>query len=118
MKRNDHRARTHASWIAFAVHRISGVLLTVFLPIHFWTLGLALEGEAAFDTALKWYEAPIFKLGEWGLVFLLVAHSLGGIRLLLIEFSPWRGLRRGWIAISFTTATAASVVFFFATTLS
>jgi fumarate reductase subunit D len=111
MKKNDFRARTHPSWIAFFVHRLSGLLLTIFLPIHFWTLGLALEGEAAFDTALKWYEAPLFKFGEWGLVLLLVVHAFGGIRILLIEFRPWRGLRRRWIATGFGTAAAVSLVF-------
>lgn len=114
MKRNDLRARTHASWIAFCVHRLSGLLLTIFLPIHFWTLGLALEGEAALDTALKWYEAPLFKFGEWALVFLLAVHALGGIRILLMEFRPWRGLRRRWVATSFGTAAAVSLVFIFA----
>ncbi|TEA77896.1 succinate dehydrogenase, cytochrome b556 subunit [Allopusillimonas ginsengisoli] len=111
MKRNDFRARSHASWIAFCIHRISGILLTLFLPIHFWTLGLALEGEASLDSALRWYEAPVFKFGEWALVFLLAAHALGGLRILLIEFRPWRGLRRGWIAASLGTALAVSVVF-------
>ncbi|WP_353152389.1 succinate dehydrogenase, cytochrome b556 subunit [Pollutimonas bauzanensis] len=111
MKKNDRRARTHASWIAFCLHRISGVLLTVFLPFHFWTLGLALENEAALDAALKWYEAPIFKFGEWLLVFFLALHALGGIRILLIEFRPWKGLRLGWISASFGTAAIVSFVF-------
>ncbi len=115
MRKNDLRARTHASWIAFCLHRISGVLLTVFLPIHFWTLGLALENEAALDAALKWYEAPIFKFGEWLLVFALVVHAVGGIRILLIEFRPWRGLRRGWIPAGLGTAAIVSVVFLIAT---
>jgi fumarate reductase subunit D len=114
MKKNDLRARTHASWMAFLVHRLSGLLLTLFLPFHFWTLSLALEGESALDTALKWYEAPLFKFGEWALVFLLVVHAFGGIRILLMEFRPWRGLRQRWIATSFGTAAAVSVIFIFA----
>lgn len=111
MKTNDLRARRHASWWAFFIHRLSGLLLTVFLPIHFWTLGLALESEMALDQALSWYEHPVFLFGEWALVLLLAAHALGGIRLLLIEFRPWRGLRRGWIAASGLIALAASLLF-------
>lgn len=113
--KNDSRARHHASWWAFFVHRVSGVLLTIFLPIHFWTLGLALEGEAALDGALKWYDNPLFKFGEWALVLLLAAHALGGIRLLLIEFKPWQGLRRGWIAAGGIIALAVSLLFLNAT---
>lgn len=114
MKKNDRRARSHASWLAFLMHRISGVLLTVFLPFHFWTLALALEGEAALDTALRWYEHPLFKFGEWLLVFLLAAHLLGGLRLLLLEFSPWRGLRPGMISAGVASAAVVSIVFLIA----
>ena len=28
---------------------------------------------------------------------LLAAHLVGGLRLLLIEFGSWRGMRMGWI---------------------
>ena len=111
MKKNDFRARSHASWLAFFLHRLSGVLLTVFLPLHFYTLGLALESEAALDSALKWYEAPVFKFGEWALVFLLVVHAVGGIRLLLIEFRPWRGLRPRLISAGIASAVVVSIVF-------
>jgi fumarate reductase subunit D len=114
MKTNDFRARRHASWIAFGLHRISGLLLTIFLPIHFWTLALALEGEAALDTALQWYKAPIFLVGEWLLVFFLAIHAVGGIRLLLIEFGPWRGLRFRWISTGVGTAAVVSCVFLIA----
>ncbi|HEY9280093.1 MAG TPA: succinate dehydrogenase, cytochrome b556 subunit [Eoetvoesiella sp.] len=115
MKKNDLRARQHASSLAFFLHRISGVLLTVFLPIHFWTLGKALEGEAALDATLRWYDAPLFQFGEWALVFLLTVHALGGIRILLIEFVPWRGMRLRWIPASIVLASIFSFVFLIAT---
>ncbi len=47
--RNDFRARNHPAWWAFLVHRLSGLALAVFLPLHFWVLGQALHGEAALD---------------------------------------------------------------------
>ncbi|MDH4294398.1 MAG: succinate dehydrogenase, partial [Betaproteobacteria bacterium] len=34
--KNDFRARNHPAYWAFIVHRVSGVLLTLFLPLHFW----------------------------------------------------------------------------------
>jgi hypothetical protein len=43
------RNRDHPSYWAFLVHRVSGLLLSMFLPLHFWVLGRALAGEAALD---------------------------------------------------------------------
>lgn len=111
MQRNHTSNRRHASWLAFFIHRLSGVLLLLFLPLHFWTLGLALDGEASLDQALRWYDAPLFRAGEWALVALLAVHLLGGLRILLIEFRPWQGLRRGWIAGSVLGALAVSFLF-------
>jgi len=55
------RNRDHPSYWAFLVHRISGLLLSLFLPLHFWVLGRALAGEAALDGFLRWTERPLVK---------------------------------------------------------
>ena len=98
MRRVDARARNHASYWAFIVHRLSGVLLALFLPVHFWALGQALAGEAALNSVIDWTQQPLFKFAEWGLVILLSAHLTCGLRLILIEFGPWSGQRKNWIA--------------------
>jgi fumarate reductase subunit D len=86
----DWRERGHAGWWAFAVHRVSGLALAIFLPLHFWVLGHALAGEGALDGFLRWTEQPLVKATEVGLVFLLAVHLTGGLRLLLAEFGGWR----------------------------
>lgn len=112
MKRtNDFRARNHPAYWAFLVHRFSGLLLAVFLPVHFWALGHAIEGEAALDGFIKVTDQPLFKFGEWGLVVLLAAHMAGGIRLLLIEFGSWSGLRQNLIAAGAGFAALAGMAF-------
>ena len=90
IRRGDWRARGHAGWWAFAVHRVSGLALALFLPVHFLVLGAALNGAAALDAALGWTEQPWVKASEIVLVFLLAAHLGGGLRLLLVEFHGWR----------------------------
>jgi fumarate reductase subunit D len=90
----NHRTR---GYLAFLVHRVSGLLLAFFLPFHFLALSQALKGEIALEGFIRWTDAWLFKFAEWGLVILLTAHLVGGARLLLIEFGSWRGLRSGWI---------------------
>ena len=63
--------RTHKSYLAFIGHRISGLLLALFLPVHFLVLGLALEGAESMDRFLTLAELPMVKFAEWGLVCLL-----------------------------------------------
>lgn len=90
MTARDWRNRSHAAYWAFLVHRISGLLLTLFLPVHFVVLARALRGEAALFTFLHWSQRPLVEVSEVALVFLLAAHWTGGLRLLLIEFGGWR----------------------------
>ena len=77
-------------WVAAMLHRISGLALAIFLPLHFLALGLALEGEARLDSFLRWSEQPLVKVSEIGLVFLFTVHLLGGLRILVIENFAWR----------------------------
>ena len=90
--------RNHPGYGAFVAHRVSGVLLALFLPAHFLVLGLALE-DAALDGFLRWTEAPLVKIAEWGLVILLSAHLGLGLRVLVMELLPWRGPRHGLIGL-------------------
>jgi fumarate reductase subunit D len=91
--------RHHPGYAAFVAHRVSGVLLALFLPVHFLVLGLALEDAAALDGFLRWTERPLVKLAEWGLVILVSAHLGLGLRLLVMELLPWRGARHGLIGL-------------------
>ena len=84
------RHRGSVLWVAALVHRLSGLALAIFLPVHFLTLGLAISGEARLEGFLRWSDQPLVKLAESGLVLLLTLHLLGGVRLLVIENLDWR----------------------------
>jgi succinate dehydrogenase subunit D len=110
---HQHNAghRRDPLWIAAMVHRISGLALACFLPLHFLTLGLALEGEVRLDGFLKWTANPIVKLTEAGLIFLLVVHMLGGIRVLVIENLPWRDGQKRVATVAIILAGIAALAF-------
>jgi fumarate reductase subunit D len=81
--------RNSVLWVAALLHRLSGLALAIFLPLHFLALGLAINGEAKLESFLRWSDQPIVKVAESGLVFLLMVHMLGGVRLLVIENLDW-----------------------------
>ena len=109
--KNDFRARNHPAWWAFAVHRASGVLLALFLPFHFWALGQALAGAEALDGFLAWSAQPAVKAGECALVLLLAAHLTGGVRLLVLEFLPWRDWQKTLLAAAAGASLAIGLAF-------
>lgn len=107
--KNDHRARNHPAYWAFLVHRISGVLLTLFLPFHFWALGNALHGEAKLQSFLLWTQNPLVKFAETLLVLLLAAHMAGGVRLLMLEFMEWPRNLNEWSKTLLAGAAGVSI---------
>jgi fumarate reductase subunit D len=109
--RNDYRARNHPAYWAFVVHRVSGVALGLFLPLHFWALAQALQGEARLETFLRWTDQPLVKAAEAGLVLLLAAHMAGGVRLLVLEFLPWRNWQKSLLAAATGVSLVAAVAF-------
>jgi fumarate reductase subunit D len=96
-------------WLAAMVHRLSGLALAIFLPLHFLALGLAIDGEAKLESFLRWSDQPLVKLAEGALVFLLTVHLLGGLRVLVIENFPWTGGQKQLA----TLAAAVSVIIAF-----
>ncbi len=93
------------------IHRVSGIALAVFLPLHFWALGQALQGEAKLESFLRWTDRPLVKFSEWAIVLLLAAHLCGGIRILMIEFLPWRNWQKTLAAVAAMAALTIGLMF-------
>ncbi len=109
--KSDFRARNHPAYWAFLVHRLSGVLLSLFIPLHFWVLGQALHGEARLESFLRWSDQPLVKLAETALVLLLAAHLTGGLRLLALEFLAWRDWHKSLLALAAGIALGVGLAF-------
>lgn len=101
----------HAGTWAALAHRLSGVALALFLPLHFWALGQALQGAAALDAFLAWTAHPLVKFSEWGVVLLLAVHLAGGLRILALEFLPWRDWHKSLAALAAGVSLAAGLAF-------
>lgn len=103
--------RNHPLWFAFLLHRLSGLGLALFLPAHFYVLGMAIRSPEALDGFLHWTDMPLVKLAEFGLVFLLAVHFFGGLRLLALEFMPWPSPHKSLAAGAVAGAFLVSGVF-------
>ncbi len=103
--------RRYPAYWAFVLHRVSGLALALFLPVHLYVLALAIDDAAGLDAFLAWTETPLVTLAETGLVVLLAAHMAGGLRLLALEFLPWREAQKTRIALGAGFAVAAGLLF-------
>jgi fumarate reductase subunit D len=92
--------RSHPLWLAYILHRLSGLALAIFLPAHFYVLSLALTAPRDLDGFLHWADKPLVKMAEFGLVFLLAVHFFGGLRLMAFELLAWTKEQKTWAAAS------------------
>ena len=109
--------RKHKLYLAHLLHRLSGLSLVIFLPFHFALLSSALRGEAELDSRLAIADNLLFKIAEYGLVFLLCVHLLGGIRLLVLEWvapssDRWTDVHKSLALIVVVIAFCISTIFF------
>ncbi|PMR68248.1 succinate dehydrogenase, cytochrome b556 subunit [Halomonas heilongjiangensis] len=105
------KARSHPSYVAFILHRVSGLLLAAFLPLHFLALSQALHGEAALDSFLSWADNPMVKIAEVGLVLMLALHLGCGLRVMALEALGWTSWQKSMVAIAFGGSLVAGTFF-------
>jgi fumarate reductase subunit D len=94
-------------YLAALLHRLAGIALAVFLPIHFMALASALNGADALDAFINVTQAPVLKIAEGVIVVALALHMALGLRVLTIEFLPMR--ERTGITVSLCLAAAFAV---------
>ena len=87
MMRASHKQR---GFVAAIIHRLAGIALAIFLPLHFLALATALNGAKAMDSFLAVTRQPLVEFAEFGLVVALAAHMTLGLRILAIEFFDFR----------------------------
>ena len=104
----SHRGR---GFLAALLHRLSGIALAIFLPLHFLALSTSLRGADALESFLALTRNPLVKTAEWGLVTALALHLALGLRLLAIEFFAWRERGAAVLATAVVAAAALGLVF-------
>lgn len=108
----EFTGRAHPLWLAYILHRLSGLGLALFLPLHFWVLAMAMTDPAKLDGFLNMTNTAVIKLAEFGLVFLLAVHLFGGLRLMAMEWLPWSPPQKTLAAASVAASVLLAGLFF------
>lgn len=81
--------------IASILHRISGILLFILLPIMLFILGQSLQSEESFAQIKTMLANPFYKLMLWAFGASLIYHVLAGIRHILMDMGFGEHLAAG-----------------------
>ncbi len=77
--------RYGAERYAYALHRLTGLGILAYFLMHIFVTGSRVGGPERWDSAMAFFDSPVFKIGEF-MVFLAFAyHALNGIRLIFVE---------------------------------
>ncbi|MDO8683009.1 MAG: succinate dehydrogenase, cytochrome b556 subunit [Armatimonadota bacterium] len=74
---------------AWALHRIAGVAVFLFLLVHIADTSLIGWGPKYYNMFVKWYSLPLFRGAEIMLAAAVLFHALNGVRIMIIDF--WEG---------------------------
>jgi succinate dehydrogenase / fumarate reductase cytochrome b subunit len=78
------RYKLQTGSFAWLVHRITGVMLTLYIFVHLYVLS-HLKDPAQYAAIMKTMQNPLVKLSEAGLLGLVIGHAFNGFRLTLID---------------------------------
>jgi succinate dehydrogenase / fumarate reductase cytochrome b subunit len=95
--------------IVSILHRISGVILFLFIPLMLWGLSLSLSSSQSFDDLHLFLSSPVIKFFIWGLLSAFIYHFFAGIRHLLMDIHVGDELKSGRLSAKLTMVV--SVVF-------
>lgn len=108
MMRASHKQPGFAAALA---HRLSGIALAIFLPLHFLALATALNDASALDAFLKLTRQPLVMALECGIVVALAIHMTLGLRVLAIELLDFRETTAAVLSACLAVVLAVGVIF-------
>lgn len=77
---------------AYLTHRITGILLTIYLFIHIGTMSLARFQGFTFEEAMATFRQPLYLMVDWLILVGVLVHALNGLRITLFDLGI--GIRR------------------------
>lgn len=81
--------------IVSILHRVSGVIVFLFIPLLLWMFQASLESATSFSQLRDLLATPLFTLLIWATLAGLIFHLLAGIRHLLMDLHITESLEAG-----------------------
>jgi len=88
MRGRDDSGLSNSNW-AFYLHRISGIGIALFLPLHILDIAVYAFIPEKFDDLHAIYGSTVMRIFECGLLFALLFHALNGLRIIAVDFFDW-----------------------------
>lgn len=98
-----------AAGIVSLLHRVSGVILFLSIPVAIFMLDISLRNEAAFTDVVRFLSFPLVKLCSLVVFWALAHHLCAGIRFLLLDVHL--GLHKPYPQYSAYATFAVSLLF-------
>ena len=107
---HELHARTRVGWWAWALQRVTGVVLVAYLLVHIAVISTSILGVAAFDSTLGFVQHPVFEALNIGLITIVLYHTFNGVRVVLFDVGI--GIRRQaegfWTCVALTALGAGA----------
>ena len=79
------RYRGGTGQLSWALHRLTGIGVLIFLCLHILDTFLIMLGPEHYNAIIAWYRLPLFRIGEVGLVAAVLFHALNGVRIIALD---------------------------------
>lgn len=99
------RYRTSSSYFARILHRLSGLLLTIYVLVYIWELGSITRGnDQSFNDMMATYNTPFWYITHILVISLIALHTLTGLRVMLFELGIGLKVQRAsfWFSLIIT----------------
>lgn len=80
--------RWRTGGVAWLLHRLSGLALAAYLPMHIWVNHHLSVGPGEYDRVMRFLATPWFRVLETGLWAVILYHTLNGVRVVVIDLGP------------------------------
>ncbi|NLT68756.1 MAG: hypothetical protein GXX84_19360 [Acidobacteria bacterium] len=72
---------------AYAFHRLTGLGILAYFIMHIFVTGMRVGGQEEWERTMAFFNAPVFKAGEFLVFLAFIFHAVNGIRLVIVELA-------------------------------